>query len=445
MMKPTALLLCIVLILNPLMFAAEGPELPQLEEPSMMNGQHDSLYGAWARYIKGMLIIQIPFLTGTPTWDELAITLIGLQFIQSVKNQEQIGWMVYCDPNGNVIWGGPITAFSFSLWHWIHLYLLSRGGSIAPFLPLFTLVSPVLLVLTQLRQNLGNELPPGFLRITFDNGVLQETGGETAVELGYKLDSESHSATLLTGNKHRRFINFIAYGLAGTLLVTQLLVVTNLANRAANFDLLLYSSAGAFILSLAFTIAALQTMRLNVGEEAFQRVGLDTQAVPEFFFGTGRILASPESDLDVATVYRINDTSSSPVALSSSPAQNHNLLGEAGLAVPSPSNFNLLAVFRSSEEDTGVAIGNPDLSETATLSMTLTDTMGTDVATVADIEIPPLGVVSKFFWEYFTGTQIPTDFVGTLAITSDVGVQTTALNTQNGFIQSSLPSSQPGP
>ena len=444
-MKATALLLCFVLVSNPLVFAAKGPDLPQLDEPSMMNGQHDSLYGAWARYIKGMLIIQIPFFTGTPTWDEIAITLIGLQIIHSVKNQEQIGWMVYCDPNGNILWGGPITAFNATLWHWIFSYLPLRAGSIAPFQPLFTLLSPVALILTQLQQNLGNELPPGYLRISFDSNIVQRTGGETGVQLGYRRGSESHAATLWTGNKFRRFINFVAYGLAGTLLVTQLLVVSNLTNRPTSFDLLLYSSAGAFILSLAFTIAALQTKRISIGEETLRAMGSGTQDVPEFFFGTGRILASPDSELDVATIYQISDSGSPAVALSAAPAQNQNLLGEAGLAVSAPSNLNLVAVFRSSEADTGVAVGNPDLSETATLSMTLTDNSGTEVATAADIEIPPLGVISKFFWEYFSGTQIPTDFVGTLTVASDVGVQITALNTLNGFVQSSLPSSQPGP
>ena len=444
-MKPIAFLLCAVLILNPIVLATEGPGLPRIDGPSEMNGQSSHFAGAWTTFSKGFLTIHIPFLTPIQTWDQLAITLYGLQFILGIQNQNQVGWMVYCDLNGNVLWAGPITAFDNGQWHWIFTWLLTRGGTILPFQPLFTLITTRFLILNQLRQNIGNEMPAGFLRIIFDGAALEATDGPIGVEIESTTGGDSYRARLWTATKYQRFVNFIAFGLAGSLLVTQLLVITNLLNRPTNFELFLYTPEGILFTTLVFTIAALRSKTINLTQAIPAAIRTEADVLPEFFFGTGRIVSDQQAELDVATVYRITDNTASAEALSAGPAQNGAFLGEAGLAVPTPSTQNILAVFRSSEEDTGVAVGNPDPTETATVSMSLIDTTDTEVATATDISIPPLGVKSQFFWQYFLGTQIPPDFAGTLIISSNVGVQTTALNTLNGFIQSSLPSAQPGP
>ena len=99
-------------------------------------------------------------------------------------------------------------------------------------------------------------------------------------------NAESFYAT-----KYQRFVNFIAFGLAGSLLVTQLLVITNLLNRPTNFELFLYTPEGILFTTLVFTIAALRSKTINLTQAIPAAIRTEADVLPEFFFGTGRIVS----------------------------------------------------------------------------------------------------------------------------------------------------------
>ena len=121
------------------------------------------------------------------------------------------------------------------------------------------------------------------------------------------------------------------------------------------------------------------------------------------------------------------------------------ILFEAGVRQASPTGQGVVAVeLREAPRpdggtqllSTGVAIANPS-SESATITLTLKDSDGSDVAQLVVASFEPGAQLAQFVEELFP-TEVGNDFQGSLLIQSDIPLIITALRTGGGFQLSSF-------
>jgi hypothetical protein len=170
--------------------------------------------------------------------------------------------------------------------------------------------------------------------------------------------------------------------------------------------------------------------------------------LPDLQLGTALVTAvNDEGDSDLnsefalGTVYQILRSDGSASYEEYRKTQSKAFLSEGGLAVPEASCYNIVPVRKTSDgEDTGIALANPNQMYSASLKMRLLDHEQTEIAGVEGITIGPQVGDSRFFWEFFEDLTKLNDFTGSLIIQSDWGIGVIAMNTLNGYVQSSLPS-----
>lgn len=159
---------------------------------------------------------------------------------------------------------------------------------------------------------------------------------------------------------------------------------------------------------------------------------------------TGWAMVSADRPMNVSETFRTFSlkvdflTPAEGIDLQASPQQasEQTLVGEAGISATGVSLFHILNV-ASSEEGLGtaIAIANPT-SATATITFTLMDSNGQQVAQGSDT-LDALNQIARFFQDFFTGVTLDS-FSGTLTINSDTDISVISLESLNGLQKASL-------
>lgn len=433
----------IVLVFISVVYCADVKEATT--SPQEETGPPVFLTQASARYSDGLLQIEIPFSGDALVGNYLGFGFTGLQ-LQPVQAGNPIGWISYYRDDGVLIYSGPVDAFhALGTWFWFYDFMPSRVKVVDP--EETPIVRPGFpgLAIEGLNKLLGATYPNGRLQIVLYGEVLKEiTNAHTAIRL-YTPPS-IYPVTIPVSLPHRQFVNYIAFGGVANLIVNQEVVATNLSSGHCMLNIDLIDREGAHTALLHLNVPGDSTVRAPLIDLYMQQ----TQAseLPALQLGTALVTAmvdeevpDPKCDIALGTVYQILQSDGSPSSFAHRQTQGTTFLSEGGLAVPEASCYNIVPVRKTSEgEDTGIALANPSATALANLKMRLIDHEQTEIASVEGITLNQQVGDSKFFREFFEGLTNLNDFTGSLIIYSDVGIGVIAMNTLNGYVQSSLPS-----
>lgn len=430
-------LICAVLLIFNCQVGAKGLKGP--ETSPQQNGIPDYLMHTAASYSNGLLQIEIPF-WGDPLVRPIGIGFTGLWFAGGIKPGNLLGWISYCDPEGEIILSGPLRSLNGFDWIWYADYMPDRVEIGGPHLPIAKPLSPGY-SLQALDLVLGATHPDGTMKFRFHGEMFTEFH-ETPLTVRVRQGTQDVLIPLSTG--FRQFVNYIAFGSVASLIVNQEIAVSNLGSDPCMLDIDLFNRDGSSWTQLHLTVEGDSTVRaplIDLYQEQTQ-----SSEVPPLTLGTAMVTAvtesgapDPASRLALGTIYQILQAAETQTSPQNVPTQDTVFLSEAGLAVPEPSLYNIIPVRKTSDgEDTGVAIANPEVKWGASFTMRLLDENQSQVATSEGLLAARSGD-SKFFLEYFTGLTGITDFTGSLQIHSGVALGAIALNTLNGYVQSSLP------
>jgi hypothetical protein len=402
----------------------------------------EHLMHASASYSDGLLQIRIPFFNDPKTQFLFGPNFewFGIRF-RSPNEGNPVGWISYRDPDGKIIHSGPLRAESSTQSRWYYDFMPSRVEKVDPFGPMFSTGAPTAAGFLGLQGLLGDTYPTGVMKIVLFGEVFEEDP-DTPAEIGVSCCQNPWIVRLPFSTDYQQYLNYIAFGQAGSVLVNQILVTTNLGSKACSLLMELFDRDGDALEKLAMEVPGNSIVHHSLIDIYTQQALAGTpEENPPLFLGSARITSvtdtqteevDPKGEFVLGTVYQI---------LQMNGSSQSELLGEAGLAVAQPSCFNLVPVRRtSSGEDTGLAMGCPSPVGSHRITMSLIDENQKEVAYTDDLFLQPFGIDSRFFWEYFdTMPAAMDDFSGSVRITSSAGISVTALNTLNGYVVSSLP------
>jgi len=437
-MRENVTFFAIVLFFLSFVYAADLKETAAT--PQALPVPPDYLTKAAASYHDGLLQIEIPFSGNVEMGNYLGFQVLGVQW-QTPKVGNPLGWISYHSETGERLYSGPVVAFS-GMWFWLHDFMPSRVENADPAL------TPIIRSggnIEGLREVFGDTYPNGIMRIVI-YGELFKLTPNTPVTVRINVAGASNYATIPVPLPHQQFVNYIAFGGFADLIVNQEIVATNLGRGMCRLHIDLIDRNGDNPVGLHLDVPGESTVRaplIDLYQEQTQ-----SSELPSLQLGTALVTAITDgNDFDdsceftLGTVYQILQ-SDSPLSVEGyREAQSTTFLSEGGLAVPEPSCYNILPVRKSSAgEDTGIALANPHQQYASSVKMRLLDHEQNEVASVEDLTIGSLVGDSKFFWEFFDGLTGLEDFQGSLIIQSDIALGVIAMNTLNGYVQSSLPS-----
>jgi hypothetical protein len=412
--------------------------------PQQETGPPEFLMRASGSYKDGLLQIEIPFSGDAAVGNYLGFGLTGVSW-QTLQPGNPVGWISYYLDDGELLYSGPLDCLNaLGTWIWYYDFMPTRVKVADPALsPIVRFGFPGL-VIEGFNKLLDDTYPNGFLRIVIYGEVI---GGLSGPQPSIRLYAPPsiYAVTIPVTLPHQLFVNYIAFGGFANLIVNQEIVATNLSEGICTLDIDLIDRDGVNAGQLNLDVPGDSTVRAPLIDLYMEQT--QTADLPALWLGTALVTAMDGDEADqqcniaLGTVYQILQSSGAPSATAERETQSTIFLSEGGLAVPKPSCYNLVPVRKSSSgEDTGVALANPSETAVANLQMRLLDHEQKEIASVEGITLNQQVGDSKFFWEFFGDLADLKDFEGSLVIHSDVGIGVIAMNTLNGYVQSSLPS-----
>lgn len=308
--------------------------------------------------------------------------------------------------------------------------------------PYIQRVSSSQLMLGNLSSVFPDGLPEGCLRTTGWAGpVWSGPYGELDLSLRYQGVTETVRKVV-----NQNALSLVATGELAGLNIGSSLVFTNNNSFPVDLRYNFWNNNQATSFKVGTSVGAQFNYRLDPHSTLRQIV-----ESPDGKFlsaaGTYEVTSGKGIDkVDVGTTWRTSGLMSSfsrKALVDGEGAQvsfqnDSTVLGEAGLATPTLSSFQVVSVERVTAEgrDTSLAIFNPT-SVNALLTLTLIQNDQVVSQTEVPLNLNARSNVTGFFWELL-GLQ-PTDFSGTLEISSSADVGVISLSTLDGIQQSSLP------
>jgi len=434
-----ASLLCTMLLVFNCSFWADGLRGAE-SAPQQQNGVPEFLMHTSASYSNGLLQIEIPF-WGGPNVRNVGIGFTGLWFASGIKPGNLLGWISYSDPDGQMMLSGPLRSLNGYDWIWYADFMPDRVENGGPHLPIAKPLSPGY-SLQALDLVLGANHPDGTMKIRLKGEVFTEY---IDTPLTVRVRHGIYDVLIPLPTSYRHYVNYIAFGSVGSLIVNQEIAVSNLAPQSALLVVELFERSGSPWIELQLTVEGDSTVRVPLIDLYQQQT--QSSEIPPLWLGTAVVTAvtesgtpEPRSSIKLGTIYQILESAGSQSSAQTQPSQDALFLSEAGLSVPEPSLYNIVPVRKTSDgEDTGIAIANPEVKWPASITMRLLDDSQTEIAVAEDIQLTARSGDSKFFLEFFEGLTGINDFNGSLQISSNVAIGVIALNTFSGYVQSSLP------
>ncbi len=278
----------------------------------------------------------------------------------------------------------------------------------------------------------GWAIDKGFYYLQFSPDVFpQFANGSSATDISVDMvDSSTTSRTNRLMLHNTWVLPHVVFGQAGSFSAITDIVGSNANSESATVQLDFYKPTGSLQdVTINGMTGPVHTCVLGGGLTKRMEIGSTASLT------TAWAMVSADRPMNFTEAFRIF---SEGVGGQASPQQGseQTLVGEAGISATGVSLFHLLNV-ASSEEGLGtsIAIANPT-SATATMTFTLKDSNGQQVAQGTET-LDAKNQIARFFQDFFTGVTLDS-FSGSLTIDSDTDIAVISLESLNGLPQASL-------